>query len=174
MDRMAEKFGIILGALAIFYFAAKGLGSYTVSTFVLYLGLTLITRYPKVAIVDTFMLTDCTEFFVYLTALHLGYPLAVAMTFLGLIIPQLIEIRCEGPPATLNRIISTLVSLAIFAFLMKAGVSLLTSIVIGVFISGLIWSFIEFFVIHVTNAAYFAVALAKPIVFYRVLKSIGF
>ena len=173
MDSLAWKLGIIIAALGLFYLIGNALGGNIVPTFALYLALTLATRYPKVAIVDTFMLTDCTEIFVYLAAMNLSYPLAVALTFLGMIIPQLIEIRCEGPPATINRIIGTLISLVFFGFLMGQGVSLLVSMTVGIFISGLIWSLIEWFILSVTNIAYFAVALAKPIVFYRVLQALG-
>ena len=57
---------------------------------------------------------------------------------------------------------------------MKIGVSLLTSVIVGVFISGLIWSLVEWFILHLTNPTYFVVALAKPIVLYRILKAVGF
>jgi len=174
MDKMTEKFIIVLSALGLIYLATSSLRLATASTFILYLWLTLVSRYPKVAIMDTFMLTDCTEFFAYLTAFYLSYPLAIALTFLGIIIPQLIEVRMEGPPASVNRILSTLISLMFFAFLIKIGVSLLVAVTICIFIAGLIWSLIEWFVLHLTNPTYFVVALVRPIVFYRVLKSIGF
>lgn len=174
MDKLTKSFAVILAVLGLLYLVFSGRANPAPSTFLLYLFLSLVTRYPKVSIMDTFMLTDCTELFVYLTALYISYPLAIAMLFLSIGIPQVIEIRMESPAASINRIISTLVSLAFFAVFMKFGMSLFMACVIGIFISGLIWSLIEWFVLHLTNPTYFLVALVKPIVFYRIFKAIGF
>jgi len=173
METITQKFIVVIAVLGLLHLMTKGIGFLGVATFLLYLAITLVTRYPKVAITDPFILTDCTELFVFLTAINLGYPFAVAMLFLGVWIPAAIEIRLESPMDSADRTLSIFIALALFAILMRFGVSLLVAISIGLFVSSLIWSLIAFFVFHMTNPSYFVVAFAKPVVFYRILKSLG-
>lgn len=173
MESITQKFIAVIVALGMFYLVSKGFGNITVSTFLLYLTITLITRYPKVAITDPFILTDCAEVFMFLTAITLGYPLAVLMLFLGVWIPIAIEVRVESPLDSFDRTVSMLLALGMFAFFIKMGIATVTAIALGLFISSLTWSIIAFFVFNITNPSFFVVAFAKPIVFYRLLTSLG-
>ena len=173
METITQKFIIVIAGLGLVYLVTRNFAGATISTFILYLLLTLITRYPKVAITDPFIISDCAELFMFLTAVNLGYPLAVAMMVLTIWIPTFIEVRLESPLDSADRTFSMLIALGVFSLLMKIGVSLLTAIAIGLFISSLCWSLIAFFVFSITNPSYFVVAFAKPIIFYRFLSSMG-
>ena len=173
METITQKFIIVVGALGIFYLVVRNFGNVTLNTFLLYLVLALATRYPKVAITDPFILTDCAEVFMFLAAVNIGYPLAVVMLFLTIWIPTVIEVKLESPLDSFDRTVSMLLALGVFAILMKFGVALLTAIAACLFVSSFVWSLIAYFAFSITNPSYFVVAFAKPIVFYRILKSVG-
>lgn len=174
METITQKFIIVVGSLALVYLGVRNFAGTTISTLLLYLVIILATRYPKVAVTDPFILTDCTELFVFLTAANLGYGYAFLLMLAAIWIPIGIEVKVESPLDSFDRTVSILIALGFFAILMKVGVSLMVSIALGLFVSSFIWSVIAFFGFHITNPSYFVVAFAKPIVFYRLLTLIGF
>lgn len=173
MDSHTTNYAVMLGAMGMAYLAIKSLGYASASTFLLYLTLALATRYPKVAITDPFLLFDMAEVFLYLTAVNLGFGLAIPFLFFviwGAIIPG---IRVETPVDSSERTVGMILGLAAFYITMALGASLLVSMTVGVFVSGMVWSLLAYFVFSVTNPTFFIVAFVKAIVFYRLSIQLG-
>ena len=171
MEEGTRNFALVVAVMGIFYLVIRNYANPTFSTFLLYLIITIITRFPKVTLTDPFMLTDSAELFIFMTAITMGYPLALLMLVMGIWIPVLFT-KIESPRGTVIRTGSTLVALGAFSILLHFGVAVLTAIALGIFISSIIWATLLFF-LGLTNPTFFLIALAKPVIFYRILHTIG-
>ncbi|MFC1454819.1 hypothetical protein ACFLQI_01885 [Candidatus Undinarchaeota archaeon] len=144
----------------------------TVMMFFFLLGLCLLSRYPKVAIVDGFIVIDMVDFFTFYVAYHLGFIYAIGMILLGTWMPQAYSIG-ESPIEGIVRTISLFVGLGAYYVTVYFAMSLLMSITIAIGVAMLTWAGISIFVIGIPDPRFVLIAVAKPIFFNRVLGILG-
>lgn len=173
MDSHTTKYAIMVGALGMAYLATRSLGFASLSTFLLYLTIGLASRYPKVAIADPCLLFDGAEIFLFLTAVNLGFAWALPFMFLVIWMIAIPGIRIESPIDSSERTVGMLIGLVAFYAMMAFGSSLLVSMAVGLFVSGMVWSSLAYFVFSVTNPTLFIVAFVKAVLFLRISKQLG-
>lgn len=132
-----------------------------------YLGVGLVTRYPKVYLHDALLVFDLTELMIYLSALKLGLWQAVSLIILLNWLPQFYT-KVEGPTDALIRTISTTFGLLIFYLLGLLEVSTVIQLVAPSLVSTLLWSGLSFFVFSIKNPMMFLAALGQATLYYRV------
>lgn len=133
-----------------------------------YLGVGLVTRYPKVRLHEGLLVFDFTELMIYLTALQLGLWQAVSLIILLNWIPQ-IYTKVEGPADALTRTVSTTFGLIIFYLLKILGVGTIMQLVLPSLISSLLWSTLSFYIFSIKNPTMFLAALGQGVLYYRVV-----
>ena len=143
-----------------------------VMMFFFFLGLCLLSRYPKVAIVDGFIVIDMVDFFTFYVAHHLGLIYAVGMIFLGTWLPQAYSVG-ESPIEGIVRTVALFFGLAAYYITVYFAMTLLMSITISIGVAMLMWAGISIFVIGIPDPRFALIAVAKPILFNRVLALIG-
>ncbi|MFH1786518.1 MAG: hypothetical protein ABH829_02660 [archaeon] len=143
-----------------------------VMMFSLFLGICLLSRYPKVAVVDSFIVIDLVDFFTLYTYATLGTVYGMAMLVLGCWLPQAYSVG-ESPMDTIDRMVSLFFALGVFAIALKLGVTMLMAITIGIFVSMMLWALVAVFIFHVPDPRFILMAVAKPVLFNRVLAIIG-